>query len=178
MDYVSNRHHIRRPVYCLLHHYCSDYWWYCSFMGPLDYTLLIVVLQMIKRLSIGIAVIVLSLLYFYYPASDNHFYPGCALYSLTHFYCPACGGQRAFSALLHGQFLLALQNNLLLVVALFFFLVLFALYLRNHLFEKGKKFTFTPSPFLLWTILAVIVAFWLLRNIPLKPFIYLAPINS
>lgn len=128
-----------------------------------------------KAFFIFIAVILLSLLYFFYPATANHFYPGCALYRFTGFYCPACGSQRAFSELLHGHVLLAARNNFLFVVAVF--LLVFWLGKNGRVLLKGQiKFNQTPSPLFLWTALILILAFGLLRNIPCEPFTYLTPV--
>lgn len=128
-----------------------------------------------KAFFIFIAVILLSLLYFFYPATANHFYPGCALYRFTGFYCPACGGQRAFSELLHGHLLLAAQNNFLFVAAVFL-LIFWSGKNANALLRGEITFNQTPSPLFWWTALFLILAFGLLRNIPFAPFTFLAPI--
>jgi hypothetical protein len=126
-----------------------------------------------KFLLIFIAVVVVSLLYFFYPASTNHFYPGCALYEVTGFYCPACGSQRAFSELLHGHFLLAMRNNFLFVFALVFLIVFF--FKNIGVIISGRRINTQIAPVYLWLVLFLVIAFAILRNIPYKPFIYLAP---
>ena len=133
-------------------------------------------IRFFKIVIISIAAVSVSLLYFYYPATDNTFYPGCALYSFTGLFCPACGSQRAFSELLHGHILSAAQNNLLFVLALISTLTLFLRYI--WLISKNKTFHFKIQPRYLWMILTCIICFWIIRNIPLKPFSFLAPLAS
>ncbi len=127
-----------------------------------------------KRLLILTAVMIASLLYFFYPASTNHFYPGCALYSFTGFYCPACGSQRAFSELLHGHFLPAARNNALFVAGSVLLIVF--LFKNMRIVFSNNQIKLQPvRPYVLWIVLFLILSFWILRNIPCKPFVYLAP---
>lgn len=47
-------------------------------------------------------------------------WPRCPIYAFTGIYCPGCGGQRAVSAILHGDFAGALdQNALIFVIPIF-----------------------------------------------------------
>lgn len=133
-------------------------------------------IRLFKILIVSIAAVSLSLLYFYFPATENKFYPDCALYSLTGLFCPACGSQRAFSELLHGHFLSAIQHNLLFVLALISTLTFFLRYF--WLILKKKSFQFQIAPRYLWILLAFIISFWIIRNIPLQPFSFLAPLAS
>ena len=64
------------------------------------------------------AVMGISIIAFYYfinPA-DNIFLPSCTFKKITGFYCPGCGGQRAFHQLLHGHFNDAFHSNLLIYI--------------------------------------------------------------
>ncbi|MGZ8537928.1 MAG: DUF2752 domain-containing protein [Flavisolibacter sp.] len=133
-------------------------------------------IRLFKILIVFIAAVSVSLLYFYYPATDHKFYPDCALYSLTNLFCPACGSQRAFSELLHGHFLSAAQNNLLFVLFLFLTLTFFLRYL--WIISTNKTFQFKIPPRYLWMMLAFIISFWIIRNIPFEPFSFLAPTGS
>jgi Protein of unknown function (DUF2752) len=117
------------------------------------------------------ATITFSLLYFFYPAYQYHFYPGCAWQSLTGLYCPACGSQRAFSELLHGRVRLAIQDNLLFVglflSAPLFLFFLFAGLLRRRLSSLPDRFW--------WSFLAIVVLFVIFRNLPGAAFECLRP---
>jgi hypothetical protein len=93
---------------------------------------------------------------------------------LTGLYCPGCGTLRALHQLLHGQILLALALNPLAMLALPF--------LTYALMESGLSLStglhlprvFVPAP-LIWALLGSIVAFGILRNVPVHPFSLLAP---
>ena len=124
-----------------------------------------------------IVVIIMSLLYFFYPANDHNFYPGCALYSLTGFYCPACGSQRAFSALLHGNIILALRNNLLFVLLIPVLIRLTFTGSRNVILNQKPYLKIKLTSLQLWTILGIILLFFILRNINTFPFNLLTPIS-
>jgi Protein of unknown function (DUF2752) len=119
----------------------------------------------------------LSLLYFYFPASGHDLYPGCALYSLTGIYCPACGSQRAFSAILHGHLLRAFHDNALFVVALFCGLAFFLYQLRLVFTNSNKTSSFSIAPKTWWLLLGIILVFWIIRNLPIYPFTELAPLS-
>lgn len=88
---------------------------------------------------------------------------------LTGFYCPGCGALRAMHELLHLHFLRAFALNPLLVVSL----PLMAGYTGYLLFTGGLRRSLPQAVYL--SALSVIIAFWLLRNIPHYPFTLLAP---
>ena len=90
--------------------------------------------------------------------------PKCMFHQLTGLYCPGCGATRALSALLHGDVLVSLHNNLLLVPLLSLIAVLLI-----------KPQISLKRPVMI-AVLAVVLAFTVLRNIPVGPFTYLAPI--
>lgn len=90
--------------------------------------------------------------------------PKCMFHQMTGLYCPGCGATRALSAMLHGDVKASLHNNALLfpLLALIVFLIV-------------KPQTSLKRPFAI-TIAAVVLGFTILRNIPVAPFTYLAPI--
>jgi hypothetical protein len=116
-----------------------------------------------------------SLLYFYFDPELSRFFPACPLYRLTGIFCPGCGSQRAFHDLIHGHPLLAAEHNLLFIVFLPLIVlsaVLFGMDVFLH--KKASLKIFTSALFTRIT-LVVIVIFWVLRNVPVEPFIWLAP---
>lgn len=124
------------------------------------------------RISIlSIAAGALLLLYFYVEPKNGNL-PKCFFHQLTSLYCPGCGLQRSFHALLNGHLLTAIDYNLLFILLLpliIYFILAFAL---------GKKYgtsSFIYKPFFSLTILIAVVSFWVLRNIPFTPFLWLAP---
>ena len=90
--------------------------------------------------------------------------PKCMFHQLTGLYCPGCGATRALSAMLHGDVKASLHNNLLLfpLLALIAFMII----------KPGISLK-RPVAF---TIIAVVLLFTILRNIPVAPFTYLAPV--
>ena len=90
--------------------------------------------------------------------------PKCMFHQLTGLYCPGCGATRALSAMLHGDVKASLHNNALL----FPLLALIAILLIKPGISLKRR--------VMATVLAVILAFTVLRNIPAAPFTYLAPI--
>lgn len=97
----------------------------------------------------------------------------CLFYSLTGLYCPGCGSGRAINALLHGELRRALSYNILLFVlgppAVAVFL---HEYLRLILPRLGLKPVYL-SRTAEGICVALVFAFWILRNIP--AFSFLAP---
>jgi hypothetical protein len=127
-----------------------------------------------KWYKIFLAVIVMTITAYYFYYNSLGFLPAyqCIFNKATGLYCPGCGGQRAFHALLHGNFAAAAQNNLLI----FLILPIAGIKLIEEL--SGKKIfpeTFYSRKFLLPLFLFFIL-FIVLRNIPAEPFTYLAPV--
>jgi len=97
--------------------------------------------------------------------------PPCPFRALTGFYCPGCGSTRMLYLLLHGQPREAFAQNplamLLLPVAV--------IGLIRQLMPGGARMR--PRTAQRWgsVALAVVVLFGVLRNIPARPFTYLAP---
>ena len=90
--------------------------------------------------------------------------PKCMFHQLTGLYCPGCGATRALSAMLHGDVGASLHNNLLLFPLL-----------ASIAFMIVKPGITLKRPVAI-TILAVVLLFTILRNIPVAPFTYLAPV--
>lgn len=112
---------------------------------------------------------------FFFEPSKSDVYPPCLFRSCTGFYCPGCGTTRALHALVHGNFGEAFGLNPLIVLLLPFL----GYYLISYAFFGARRgrpmFGSLASPF--WGQLAfvTILAYWVLRNIPLYPFSLLAP---
>jgi hypothetical protein len=129
-----------------------------------------------KRLIL-ISTVVLSaaLLYFFVDARQGDFFPKCPFHVITGLFCPGCGSQRALSSLLHADFLQAASFNILLILSLPF-LIYAAIVAIVNAFSKDKlKQPIFYSPLFVKTVLAVVVVFFIARNIPLYPFTLLAP---
>jgi hypothetical protein len=101
-------------------------------------------------------------------------YPICPFHALTGLHCPGCGTGRAMHELLHGNVWAAMHYNPLAVILLppvTYGMLSVAL---QFVGRKPLPNVFIPA-FWIWTLLAVILLYWVLRNIPYYPFSLLAP---
>ena len=133
-----------------------------------------------KIIVISIAIIIPTIIgYLYYAHYTSEGAPWsvqCGFHSLTGLQCPGCGGQRAIHYLLHGELLKALRYNVLFVVGLPFLLYMYWLVVETHGLKKTRCLnSFFYSSFFAKMALVVIGSFFILRNIPIEPFIYLSP---
>lgn len=106
--------------------------------------------------------IFLVLLYAENPATSR-LYPPCPFRLLTGLHCPGCGSLRALHNLLHGRVQAALSLNPLMVVSL----PILGIMLGNPAWIYRR---WVP-----WVSLGVLVGYGILRNIPFRPFLLLAP---
>ena len=122
----------------------------------------------IIKWSLGIiAVILFAILYRINDPSKSDYFPKCPFYELTGFKCPGCGSQRAIHHLLNAEIYQAIKENLLLVISIPYILTGFVFDLIRNPGErilKWRKVLFGKKA--IYIILTVIIAFWILRNIP------------
>ena len=108
--------------------------------------------------------LVVALLRVFDPATA-WFYPPCPFHALTGYLCPGCGTLRALHQLLNGHVATALRLNPLMML-----LLPYAAYegasgaLETACGRRLPRVFLRPT--LIWILLAVIVLFWILRNIP------------
>ena len=124
------------------------------------------------KISIFILAAGAALLLYFFVEPKNGILPKCFFHELTGLYCPGCGVQRSFHALLNGHVLTAIDYNLLFIL----FLPLIIYFILT--FTWGKKLavsSFIYKPVFSFTVVIVVVSFWVLRNIPVTPFSWLAP---
>lgn len=100
----------------------------------------------------------------------------CTFREATGLECPGCGGQRSLHFLLHGDFIQALRYNAFFVIALPFLTYFYIMATKVYIL-KQKQFlkSFVFSSWFGFTLLIVVILFFILRNIPISPFTYLAP---
>ena len=125
---------------------------------------------------IAIPLIIAFVYYNYYATTGNIWSKQCSFHELTGLQCPGCGGQRSFYHLLHGNILQAFRYNALLIIILPFLLYIYFLLAQVYILKNKnylKYFNFSGK--LGYIFIAVLVIFFILRNIPISPFIYLSP---
>jgi hypothetical protein len=108
-------------------------------------------------ISVAVAVGVCAALFLFNPA-EHAFYPRCFFHQATGLQCPGCGGLRAVHQLLHGHLFTALHLNGLAVLAL----PVFAGFMWREI--TGRRPGIRGS--WLWSFVAIMVVFTLLRNLP------------
>jgi hypothetical protein len=120
-----------------------------------------------------IAAILISVvaIYFIFNPADYSFFPFCPFYKITGWYCPGCGGQRAFHALLHGHFLDALRDNFLIFIVL----PIASLKMFQEFTGKRTMLYKLQNSYFAYGFLFFLVIFAILRNLPFHPFNLLAP---
>ena len=125
-----------------------------------------------KIFLIGLLTGLLALAGFLYvfDPSDSKIFPPCPFYTITRFYCPGCGSQRALHDILHLDLSGAAENNILVIPAI---LVIIYNLIYQLLKPKHQNILYYSSA--PWIILVIIVIFWILRNLPFYPFPLLAP---
>ena len=119
-----------------------------------------------RTLVITLVIAVLLVLGFIYYALDpatSGLFPRCAFLSLTGYKCPGCGSQRAIHALLNGDIMGVCRYNAMLIVAIpWAALCLFA---ESQRTRRPRLYERLNAPLLIWLFLAMVLAWWLLRNI-------------
>ena len=95
--------------------------------------------------------------------SQNIWLLPCSFKELTHLYCPGCGGTRAVWYLLHGDLLASFRHNILLIPLGILVLTVF----------KFPKIL--DHQYVSFLLPGTVFAFFVLRNIPVLPFLLLAP---
>lgn len=127
-------------------------------------------------LAILLPALLLYIYYAHYSISDNEWINQCTIHQLTGLECPGCGGQRALHLLLHGEILEALRYNALFVLGIPVLIYLYYLIIRIYIIgDKSYLNSFFMTSKFAIIFLVVIVVFFILRNIPVSPFTYLAP---
>ena len=112
--------------------------------------------------------------YFIFNPSEYSFFPKCPFHSLTGLYCPGCGSQRAIHQILHGHITESLKHNFLIILLTFVLGYQLVLFLLTKGFNKNFNNIF-HNPKATYTILVLVILYWILRNINIYPFTYLSP---
>ena len=114
-----------------------------------------------------------AMLYTFDPRNVDA-YPVCPFFGLTGYHCPGCGTLRALHQLLHGNVIGAFGYNPLTVLSLPFIAYSYAAGATRAFRAPVLPRVFIP-PAWIWALLVGVVAFWVLRNVPVAPLTLLAP---
>ena len=115
----------------------------------------------------GLLGVVLALLFRFDPA-HHAFYPFCVFHRMTGLQCPGCGGLRAVHHLLHGEIWTAFRYNELVVLG-----APWAAWLIVRRWRHGpgpRKMSPRQQARWGWIAVAVLIGFWIVRNLPLEMF--------
>jgi Protein of unknown function (DUF2752) len=126
-----------------------------------------------NKILLAVMALSITAFYFFWNPAENTFLPSCPFKNLTSLYCPGCGGQRAFHALLHGNFTEAFHDNLLIFIVIpvaFYKIIL-------QLNGSDSKDVFILNNKEIWIFLSLLLIFALIRNIPQYPFNQLIPLK-
>lgn len=89
-------------------------------------------------------------------------YGVCSFNLLTGYYCCGCGNTRSVNALLHGNIMLSLRNNIAIP---FLSLLLVGLYIENTFCIFDKKVCIIPRKWQVWTAIGVFFGiYYIARN--------------
>lgn len=114
-------------------------------------------------IAVGVILVALGCIYYAVDPSSSTAFPKCTFLSLTGYKCPGCGSQRALHALLNGDVVTAVKYNAMLLIAVpWIGLCLFAETQRTR---NPRLYQRLNAPLLIWLFLAIVIAWWLLRNI-------------
>ncbi|MEV7977768.1 DUF2752 domain-containing protein [Streptomyces sp. NPDC086519] len=103
------------------------------------------------------------------PNQPGH-YPVCPLYRLTGLYCPGCGGLRSAHAFIHGDFLAALRDNAVGVLAYAGFAVVWTVWVTRAV--RGRPARIELRPVQMWSLGVLLLVFTVVRNLPLGGWLH------
>jgi len=113
---------------------------------------------------VALAILAVGILHAFNPAA-TWFYPPCPFRAFTGYLCPGCGTTRALHQLLNGHIAAAFRLNPLMMLLLPFVGYSGASSALETAGVRPLPRVFIPAVYI-WILLAVILTFWVLRNIP------------
>jgi Protein of unknown function (DUF2752) len=129
--------------------------------------------HLLAGLALGLGAGALVLLY-ESPPTAGSLYPGCIFHQCTGLYCPGCGATRATYELLHGNLAGAFGYNPLYVATLP--LITWWLFRTTaDLITVRARPQRRHQRTIRWALVSVIICFGIARNLPFKPFRWMAP---
>ena len=111
---------------------------------------------------------------FWFDPNRFPFFPVCLFHRWTGWNCPGCGAMRGLHELLHGHVLAALRDNPLVMLAIPWVAIAGGRRIVRQLQGRPLALPWIGPGRVAW-ILAGLLVYMLVRNIPCVPFIYLSP---
>lgn len=113
-------------------------------------------------ISFPIAILLLFITQDFWISISEKF-PKCAFLEITGFYCPSCGNTRSFIALLHGDLLSSLRNNIAPVAIAILLILLYTEFFMGFIMQKKVKIIPRSAKF--WCIFGIVVClYYIFRN--------------
>jgi hypothetical protein len=119
-----------------------------------------------KWIALLLALIVIVVLYKNNNPSGSAFFPKCPFKTITGYKCPGCGAQRAVHCLLNLDIRGAVSENAVLVISIPYLLIGFVFdYIKRpkNWMLKWRRILYGRRAIVV--VLAVVVGFWILRNV-------------
>ena len=114
-------------------------------------------------LAVIVVAVLLALVYFALDPASSELFPKCAFLELTGYKCPGCGSQRAMHALLNGDVGTAFRYNAMLFISVPWLAL--CIYAESQRVRNPRLYLRLNSQLLIWLFLAMVLLWWLLRNI-------------
>lgn len=89
--------------------------------------------------------------------------PACVLNYFTGLYCPACGNTRAVIALMHGDILLSIRENPVIIIGLIYLILLYTEVVARA-FGKISYRSPVRHFTVMYIVLGLLAIFWIVRN--------------
>lgn len=119
-----------------------------------------------RKAAVIIILIIAAFFVLYYYKTFNpeeSFFPRCPFFWATGLKCPGCGSQRAVHQLLNFDIAAAFRYNACLVLSIP--VLLFLLFAQLFQSRFPKLYSASHHPALSWSLVGVILLWWLLRNV-------------
>lgn len=127
--------------------------------------------RIIKVIS-AVAILVTAGFAYMIIAQLTGFYIPCVFHSVTGLYCPGCGVSGMCISMAHFDFASAFKHNSAIFIMLPLFAILFVTIIYKYI-KTGSFMTSKWQNILIYIMIAVLLVFAVLRNIPC--FSFLAP---
>lgn len=124
-------------------------------------------MQTLKRILIGLGLLILSILYL---KVGEGFWLFCPIYKFTGLYCPGCGITRMLSSILNGNFYQAFRYNPLVFLLIPFMIFHFTDSIIAF-YKKRKTVLEKYEPYVWYVLIGIFMVYGVLRNVPLFSFL-------